>query len=223
MASPRRSGQRLFDGPSGGVQPLPDRCAFQSGDFAPLRDCSGDAIQRQMTTGARIVVLFDRCSPVAILWRIAQFVIASFNRMADRTAAHISQKRWKAVSPSVADRNPSCPIVLIGADIRRIAAPFDIGPCAVFLRRMSCWRVSVRAAHGALKQFFETTAARGGLPVSHSVSMNHLNCSAVAPAQPFSWIERMKRQHCQAAIPVTGNHHLRLWHMAHFNMFVVSF
>lgn len=160
-----------------------------------------------------IKALLDRRRPPAILRLIiAIWIDAIDGVMRRRSTAHVGQKDFVGVAPSLANRNATRAVVPIADMLRVIAAGLHAFPNFVFCRALPASRFTVDLGRDTGSGAFtpETTAGFRSASV-HGARTNKLQISAITPAHPQS-----------GAFVANGNEPSKalIWtyHLRHFNI-----
>lgn len=127
-----------------------------------------------------INLVFPRI-PKTVIGGIAQLVIGAFERqLGARFQSHVRKEILEAISPSIADCNPSAAVIFVGRMIRVFASLFHVVPCGIFRSSM---RVAVSFTALA-QEFFLETAAGMSISSTEMLSADNSFISAITFAAP---------------------------------------
>jgi hypothetical protein len=139
---------------------------------------------------SRVSLLLSFRRPIAIFGRVGAIVIAALQGRSGWTLPHIGKKGFEAVSPSVANHNPSTAISMKVRSSGIVASPSHVGPNAKLSGFCSSvrgvCRLKGRQSHAAMGAFMATRCA----PVYQVVRQHIANGPAIAFARHFAPIVR---------------------------------
>lgn len=96
-------------------------------EFAcPFRDCHSLTIHRQRMVDPGVVALFDFGSPTAIVRLVVAVIVDAVKRMTVWAHTHVVEEILERFTPSGANLNTTCAVVLIFAAIRVVAATYHL-------------------------------------------------------------------------------------------------
>lgn len=121
------------------------------------------------------------CGPTTIFFEITQIIIVSFKRIARRAFAHITKKCVEIVAPTIAHRNSTSTVAVVGLDRRIKTSRFRTRPYFMLMAHTKAMRAIVTARNFALE-----TATALTRPASQSLSVYNALSPAVASAEPLS-------------------------------------
>lgn len=150
-----RRGKGALDGPSM-PESFNQRIFLEAQCGSPLGDCHRLPVKLNPRIVAPVAVLILHSCPAAIFGGVPKFIVASIQREANGTLAHVGEKAFKAVQPLRTDRNSSAPVIRV-ARMLRIQAPLLHGSPYVVrrsFRATRCMTMSNRSCLvGAVARF----------------------------------------------------------------------
>jgi len=163
---------------------------------SPLNGGEGFPVVGDLNVYSGVVKLFFLCGPSAIA-RLVITVIVNAVKGVIRAwpFSNISEKVFKLV-PTLANDNPSCPIVWIRGSCRLVASNHHSAPYGINVGPGPTMRSvvdgGVSSNHLAMK-----TPARYGLSIPQGLTRDRLFCSAIADTYPFLVLPRNRRDAAQ--------------------------
>lgn len=151
--------------------------------------------------------LLSRGCPVAVIWRVASFVVATFDAVAcGRAWSHVGIKGGEIVPPAVAYCDASASVALKINRFRVVAASFHAAPHAAFWRHAQ----TVRSLNG-LHDFAMDAAAAFCQAMAETRRHRDLMGSAFAVTQPCRLAALLRGRHNDESSESTSSKILGDW------------